>query len=262
MATRAVTYLRVSTEKQAERDLSIPNQRHQIKAFCEREKLKIVSEYSDAGVSARSDRRPEFQKMISAAKGKPRPFDEVVVYNWSRFFRDATEALFYIRELERVDVRVRAVTQDVSNDATGRLVRTILAATDEHASEMIAERTLGGMEENMRRGFANGIAPYGYKSVVVGRHGDKDKKQFKPDPKERAIVQTIFKLYLEGTGRSGPLGVKKIVEHLNAKGCRQRNGKIFNTSFVHLILRKTVCVGTYVWNKRDSRTGKAKPESE
>ena len=54
-----------------------------------------------------------FRRMIADARQKPRPFDEVVVYNWSRFFRDATEALVYIRELERLNVRVRAVTQDV-----------------------------------------------------------------------------------------------------------------------------------------------------
>jgi site-specific DNA recombinase len=53
MTTRAVLYLRVSTEKQANRDLSIPNQRRQIQSFCDREKLKIVGEYSDAGIGER-----------------------------------------------------------------------------------------------------------------------------------------------------------------------------------------------------------------
>ena len=260
--TRAVLYLRVSTEKQAERDLSIPNQRRQIEAFCLREGLTVVAEYQDAGLSARSSRRPEFQRMISDAKKKPRPFDEVVVYNWSRFFRDATEALFYIRELDRLGVKVRAVTQDVTDDASGRLLRTILAATDEHASEMIGERTLGGMEENVRRGYVNGIAPYGFKSAVVGQHGDKIKKKFEPDPKESQTVQKIFGLYLHGDGITGPLGVKKIVEYLNVNGYRQRQGKVFNVKFVHTIMHNTACAGVYVWNKTDSRSRKTKPESE
>lgn len=52
MSGRAVLYTRVSTERQAERDLSLPNQRRQIEAFCQREGLTIVGEYSDEGLSA------------------------------------------------------------------------------------------------------------------------------------------------------------------------------------------------------------------
>ena len=200
--------------------------------------------------------------MISEAGRKPRPFDIVVVYNWSRFFRDATEALFYIRKLDRLGVRVRAVTQDVTDDASGRLLRTILAATDEHASEMIGERTLGGMEENIRQGFVNGIAPFGYRSVAAGQRGDKFKKRFEPAPQEADTVRQIFDLYMQGDGTTGPMGIKKVVEHLNRRDYRQRNGEPFSIKVLHKILRNDTYAGTYYWNKTDSRTLLAKPREE
>src|SRR5579871_3952874 len=101
MTLRAAIYLRVSTKKQAERDLFIPDQRRQIEAFCETQGLKVVAEYADLGISARSDRRPEFLKMCADAAAKAKPFDVVVVYNWSRFFRDAAQSMTYQRELEK-----------------------------------------------------------------------------------------------------------------------------------------------------------------
>lgn len=197
--------------------------------------------------------------MISDAVKKPREFDEVIVYKWSRFFRDAIEALFYIRKLESLDVRVRAVTQDVTDDASGRLLRTILAATDEHASEMIGERTLGGMEENVRRGYANGVAPFGFRSVVAGRLGDKIKKRFEHHPAEADVVRSVFTFYLEGDGTTGTMGIKGVTESLNSKGYRQRNGKPFTVKLVHKMLRNATYAGTYYWNQTDSRTKKAKP---
>jgi len=262
MAKRAAVYLRVSTKKQAERDLSIPDQRRQIEAFCAANDLEIVAEYADLGVSARSDRRPEFQKMCAHAGAKVKPFDVVVVYNWSRFFRDAAQSITYQRELEKRGINVRAVTQDIGNDASGKLLRTILAGTDEHTSAMIADRTLGGMEENIRQGFVNGIPPFGYRTVVVEQRADKAKKRFEPDPKESEMVRLIFKLYVHGDGETGPLGIKSIVEYLNRKGYRQRRGQPFNIKYVHLMLSNTSYVGTYCWNKTDSRTRQPKPESE
>ncbi len=262
MTMRAAVYLRVSTKKQAERDLSIPDQRRQIETFCTAQGLKVVAEYADLGVSARSDRRPEFQRMCAAAESKQKPFDVVVVYNWSRFFRDAAQSITYQRELEKRGVVVRAVTQDVGNDASGKLMRTILAGTDEHMSAMIGDRTLGGMEENIRQGFVNGIPPYGYRAVVVEQRADKVKKRFEPNPKEGDIVRLIFRLFVHGDGEAGPLGIKSIVEYLNGKGYRQRQGKAFNVKYVHLMLSNMAYVGSYCWNKTDSRTRQAKPESE
>ena len=66
MPVRAALYLRVSTGRQAENDLSIPDQRRQAKAYCAWRGWEIVADYVEPGASATDDRRPEFQRMIDA----------------------------------------------------------------------------------------------------------------------------------------------------------------------------------------------------
>jgi site-specific DNA recombinase len=76
---RAALYLRVSTGRQAENDLSIPDQRRQAKGYCTSRGWEIVADYVEPGVSATDDRRPEFQRMIDAVTSKPPAFDIIVV---------------------------------------------------------------------------------------------------------------------------------------------------------------------------------------
>src|SRR3989442_13108408 len=83
---RAALYLRVSTGRQAENDLSIPDQRRQAKAYCASRGWEIVADYVEPGLSATDDRRPEFQRMIDAATTKPPPFDVILAPSSSRFF--------------------------------------------------------------------------------------------------------------------------------------------------------------------------------
>ncbi len=68
-------YARVSTAKQAEMDLSIPDQVRQVKEWCVREGHSVAVEYIEPGASATDDRRPVFQQMISEACADPPPFE-------------------------------------------------------------------------------------------------------------------------------------------------------------------------------------------
>jgi DNA invertase Pin-like site-specific DNA recombinase len=86
--TRAALYLRVSTNRQAEHDLSIPDQRRQAERYCEAKGWQIVAEYIEPGQSATDDKRPKFQRMMDAALHGGFPFDVVLVHSFSWFFRD------------------------------------------------------------------------------------------------------------------------------------------------------------------------------
>ncbi len=62
----AAIYLRVSTARQAEHDVSIPDQRKQGESYCASRGYQLVETYVEPGASATNDRRPEFQKMMEA----------------------------------------------------------------------------------------------------------------------------------------------------------------------------------------------------
>ena len=54
---RAALYLRVSTARQAEHDVSIPDQREQGEAYCASRSYQLVETYVEPGASATNDRR-------------------------------------------------------------------------------------------------------------------------------------------------------------------------------------------------------------
>jgi hypothetical protein len=88
-AARTAIYLRVSTGRQAEHDLSIPDQRAQTEAWVAQRGWRVVAEYVEPGASATDDRRPQFQRMIERACDGENAIDVIVVHSFSRFFRDA-----------------------------------------------------------------------------------------------------------------------------------------------------------------------------
>jgi site-specific DNA recombinase len=96
---KVALYLRVSTARQAEKDLSIPDQRNQLERWCKEKKSKIVAEYVEPGASATDDKRPQFQRMMDDATRPDRPFDAVLVHSFSRFFRDSFKFEMHRRSL-------------------------------------------------------------------------------------------------------------------------------------------------------------------
>src|SRR5260370_23101432 len=100
-AVGAALCLGVSTGRQADNDLSIPDQRRQAKAYCASRGWDIAADYVEPGASATDDRRPEFQRMIEAATTKPPAFGVVLVHSFSRFFRDQFQLEFYVRRLAK-----------------------------------------------------------------------------------------------------------------------------------------------------------------
>jgi site-specific DNA recombinase len=52
---RAALHLQVSTGRQADNDLSIPDQRRQAKAYCTSHGWEIVADYVEPGASATDD---------------------------------------------------------------------------------------------------------------------------------------------------------------------------------------------------------------
>jgi site-specific DNA recombinase len=165
-ALRAALYMRVSTGRQAEHDLSIPDQRSQLKSWCRANAHTVVAEYVEAGASAVDDRRPAFQQMIERACDGERAFDLIVVHSYSRFFREAFEQEFYLRKLAKHDVKVVSITQPMGDETepVHAMMRKVIALFDEYQSKENAKHVIRSMKENARQGFWNGATPpLGYK---------------------------------------------------------------------------------------------------
>lgn len=256
-------YLRVSTGRQAENDLSIPDQRRQIEGYCAARGWAMVEAFVEPGSSATDDRRPAFQAMIDAALAKPPTFDVILVHSFSRFFRDQLQFELYARKLAKNGVRIVSITQETGDEPMGVMMRKIVTLFDEYQSKENAKHTLRAMCENARQGFWNGSRPpIGYRTVEAGKRGAKVKKTLEVDPLHADTVRLIYRLALEGAEGSGPMGLKAIATFLNARDVRTRDGGRWGISGVHEVLTRTTYVGQHRFNRRDARSKTAKADSE
>ena len=188
--TGAAIYARVSTARQAERDLSLPDQIAQCRAYCERQGWDVVEVFCEPGASALDDDRAVFQEMIYKATRPDRPFTFIVVHSLSRFSRDSLHSELYVRKLRKAGVELVSITQTVSSDPSGEMFRKLLNVFDEHQSRENAKHVHRAMCENARQGFWNGShPPFGYKTQIAERRGAKDKKVLVIDDEEACVVR-------------------------------------------------------------------------
>ena len=260
---RAAIYVRVSTGQQAMQDLSIPDQIAQCEAYCNKREWEVVATFTDAGVSASTDNRHDFQAMIAEACSPSKPIDVVIVHSQSRFARNTLDLLHYTKKLEKAGVQFVSITQDIGNGDQADVLRTILGAMDEYQSKETSKHVKRSMCENARQGFWNGSQPpLGYRTYIAEKRGKKDKKKLEINPTEAEIVKRVFRLYVHGEGEQGQLGLKAIASLLNREGFTTRKGSLFMMQYIHKILTNEIYISKYVFNKRDSKTGKIKPEDQ
>jgi site-specific DNA recombinase len=262
VSTRAVLYLRVSTGRQAEHDLSIPDQRRQALAYCQGKGWQVVSEYVEAGASATDDRRPEFQRMMDAAAARPPIFDIILVHSFSRFFRDQFQLEFYVRHLAKNGVRLISITQDLGDDPMSVMMRQIMALFDEYQSKENAKHTLRAMRENARQGYWNGSRPpFGYRVVAADQRGTRTKKKLDVDPLQAEYVRLMFRLARIGEG-NGPLGTRQLAHYLNERGIRTATGGRWGLGMIHEVLTRTTYIGLHRFNVYNWRKKLEKPDDE
>jgi DNA invertase Pin-like site-specific DNA recombinase len=196
-----VSYARVSTPEQAERDLSLPAQRHDIAAYAARHGAHIAREYVEAWGKGRNPRRPELRRMIGDALAADSDIGVIVVAHTSRFMRDAAEARMLKKALRKHGVRVLYVSQEIQDDPMGKFIEGVFELVDEYESEINGMRTAAAMAEAVRQGFyPSGKPPFGYARERVELRPGVVRYRLVPDPNEAPIVREVFELYIAKNG--------------------------------------------------------------
>jgi site-specific DNA recombinase len=252
---RVALYLRVSTGRQAAGEVSIPSQRDLTRRYCEAQGWTVIDEFIEPGASATDDRRPVFQRMLEEASSPDRRFDVICVHSFSRFYRNGAEMELTIRRLRKSGVEVVSITQPTGDDPSQELMRQIIGVFDEYTSRENGKNVTRAMRESAKQGFWNGARPpLGYRTYEAERRGSKIKKRLEIDPVEAETVRLIFRLYAEGDGVTGPLGVKDTCSWLNAHGYRTRQGAAFGVGPVHYILKNAgYATGKWPYGVRNAR---------
>jgi len=202
-----VIYARYSSDNQ--REESIEGQLRECRAFAEKKDIQIVGTYIDRAFSAKTDNRPDFQRMVKESAG--RAFDVVIVWKLDRFARNRYDSAHYKSLLRKNGVKVLSATETISEGAEGILLESLLEGMAEYYSVELAEKTLRGMTENALACKSNGgLLPLGYEPD--------ENLCYKIDPVMAPVVVEAFTLYAEGTN------MKEIARILNARGFRTKRG--------------------------------------
>lgn len=231
----AAVYIRVSTDEQAE--LSPETQLEKIREYARRENIVILQDhiYVDAGISGKkAEKRPEFMRMIAAAKEKECPFTSLLVWKFSRFARNQEESIFYKSVLRsKCGVDVISVSEPLIAGHFGSLIERIIEWMDEFYSIRLSEEVKRSMEVNARRGKLQATPSFGY-SVQNGKLVEQ--------PEEAELVRWIFRSFVDGKG------LYPIARELNAMGIRTHRGNQFENRTVEYIIRNPVYIGKLRWN--------------
>lgn len=222
----ATGYVRVSTENQAREGWSLDAQREKIELYCRLHDLALSEIIADEGISACNVKsRPGMMCLIEMTRSKKSPVQVIVTTKLDRLFRNAAEALKYSEMWRKRNIALHSITEGVQSDgATGKMFFNLLAVFAEFERDQTSERTKAGLARRKAQGLKlGGECPYGFQADSKG--------QMKWNESEKKVIYVIKALRAKG------YSLKKIADHLNARGYRTRRDTLWRIEYIHNVLK-------------------------
>ena len=227
MKTEACGYVRVSTERQADRGVSLSSQRARIEAYCAAQGLKLVSCYADEGLSGgKAHNRPQLQRALADVTKRKAV---LVFWSLSRLSRSIKDTIEISERLEKAGADLVSLTEGFdTTTAAGRLVFGFFAVLAQFQREAIGENVkaaLGHLRSQNRR--VGRHCPFGF-DLVEGT------KQLVENPREQGIVETMKGWRVDGDSYA------YIADRLNGMGqpTKQPGGRWTATSVSRILERE------------------------
>lgn len=231
--SNAICYYRYSSD--AQRDVSIVQQKDAAHEYAEHHGYHIIKEYDDPAYSGTRDDRPAFQLMLYEVE-KLRPA-YLILWKTDRLSRDRIDAVMAKKRLRECGVKIVYVAESIPDDdeATQILMESIYEAMA--ASFIVSHRknVVRGMTYNAENAFYNGVKMLGYV-------GEVDHK-YEVDQATAPTVRRIFKEYTEG------VPMQKICDSLNNAGQKTVRGNKFTVNSLRNILVNRAYIGEYKFGK-------------
>ena len=213
MTTKTIAYLRVSTDKQADKGVSLEAQQDKAKAYASLYDLDLVEVIVDAGESAKSLDRPGLQRALAMLKTGQA--DALLVVKLDRLTRSVVDLGKLIETyFAPGKAALMSVGEQIdTRSAAGRLVLNILASVSQWERETIGERTSVAMQHKQAKGeYIGGHAPYGF---------DLADGELVRNEAEQTVIAQAKQLHAAG------LSLRKIAAELDRQGIKTRKGSTF-----------------------------------
>jgi DNA invertase Pin-like site-specific DNA recombinase len=226
MSSRAIAYLRVSTDKQGESGLGLDAQAASAKAAAARLGLTIAATFTDAGTSGALviEDRPVLLDAVSTLKRG----DVLIVAKRDRIGRDVVAVAMIERLIAKRGARIVSAAGEGtdSDDPSGVLMRRLIDSFAEYERLIIAGRTKAALAAKRRRGERiSGAVPYGFRLAADGR-------MLESLEAEQQTLQLVRQLRADGRS------FQAIADALNERGLRTRAGSSWRWQYARNLVQR------------------------
>ncbi|MCG2776943.1 MAG: recombinase family protein [Desulfobacterales bacterium] len=216
---KAVGYIRVSSLEQVEGE-SLQAQTNEIKEFTKKRDFELVRIYEDAGISGTSMKKREGLKRIlkDSEKGE---FDCVLVRTISRFGRSMVDVLTNVDFLQKHEVRLISMEQDIDYSTTiGKIILSVLSGFSELENEQRTHAILSSKQERLKQGKpSHGRLPYG--RILIRETGE-----IVLDNERAERIRWAAQEYLQGKPLQDIARKVDLSAHILAKTLKEKCGDI------------------------------------
>jgi DNA invertase Pin-like site-specific DNA recombinase len=220
---KAVGYVRVSTDKQADGGVSLDAQTDKIRAMAVVQGADLLDVIVDAGESAKSLDRPGIQRLLTLVDA--RRVDAVVIAKLDRVTRSVKDLAELLDRFTRRNVALISVAESLdTGTAAGRLVLNIMVSVSQWEREAIGERTRDAMQHKRSKGERVGTIPFGFRLSGDGA-------LLEEDTAEQGILGRMRSL------RASGFTTRQIATELNAQGYSTRRGGAWRHQYVVAALK-------------------------
>ena len=223
----AVIYARYSSSGQ--REESIEGQLRDCHEYAQRNGLTVVGEYADKAITGRSDKRPDFQRMLRDSERGV--FKVLICWKMDRFARNRYDSAMYKYKLKKNGVRIFYAKESIPDGPEGIILESVMEGYAEYYSENLSQNVKRGYYDSALELKTLGQEVLGLRKGPDGR--------FELDPATAPVVRRIFEEYAAGE-RS-----KDIIARLNEEGYRTVRGKLFCKNSIRRILQNEKYIGVY-----------------
>jgi DNA invertase Pin-like site-specific DNA recombinase len=222
--TRAIGYIRVSTEDQA---LGPEAQLAAITRYCQDRGAELVNLFTDQGASGKlpPERRPGLTAALAAISTDGATL--LVVARRDRLAREPTIAALVENVARRSGAKIVSTANDSPEDTdpAAEMTRGIVDVLAKYERSLIAARVKGALDVLRTRGErVSRHAPFGFAFALDG-----DRTKLVESPEEASVLALVRDLHTSG------MSLRKIAETLNDRGIPARGERWHKTSIVRIL---------------------------
>jgi site-specific DNA recombinase len=236
--TRAVGYVRVSTQDQADNGLNLAEDRERVRELCEAKGWELVELFDDGAAQGDDPNRPALLALLDAASAKQ--FDVLVIRSIERLSRDPMIHGLATNAFRAAGVQVESfITGPIDIETPqGEFTANLFAAMGKFEKRLTGQRVKQAMRARTRAGVPSGGTPrYGLTWDAATRTAKGGATALVAVQGEAKVVVRIY------TNTASGRSQRAIQRALNAECVPAPGGGLWQQSAIARILADPIYVG-------------------